>query len=689
MIAEIIPEKRAFDKDFYSYIVPYNLTGDVKVGSICHVPFGKKTIRGVIASIQNTNNSHACRQAGIQAKYKLKEILDVSDVVIPKSYIEIAEWISKYFLCSLGEAVALFLPPTILRPKKIEETRYKKQPVSPGANRGGDTNNIQLSIEQNEIYEQLEKKFIYCSSLSRTKTNTSSQSPSALSNNNKALLFGVTGSGKTEIYLKLVEKCLKDGKQAIILVPEIMLTPQIVGKFEECFPDQVTVMHSHLTEKDRFLAYDQFTAGDKQILIGPRSALLVPSNSLGLIIIDEEQEDAYKQEKSPRYHAITLAEEIAKKTGAYLLLGTATPRIESYYKTKSDLYDIFILNNRYHKLILPPAEVVDLREEIKKENYSPISIKMQSAISAVLKNKKQIILFLNRRGMSTFVSCRDCGFVVLCPKCDIPLVYHLNEKYNGLSCHHCDYTASIPTVCPECQSSKIKFFGAGIEKIESEIKKQFPKARVRVIEGKSIKNKNDLAKLHADLKNGKIDILIGTQILAKGLDLENIDMVGIISADVGMHMPHFRAMEKTFQIITQVSGRSGRKHNVGQTIIQTYWPESKAISLASQHDFNAFYKSEITDREELGYPPFCHLIRVVSEDANAQKAKKEIDSVAEKLKSEGIKFIGPGKCFFSKLHNRFRYHLIIKTKKWPETRIYSIFKSNPYLIWDAEPVDLL
>lgn len=655
MIAEIIPEKRAFDKDVYSYIVPDNLVDDIKVGSICHVPFGKKTIRGVIFNIQDNSD-------GKNLGYKLKEILDISDVVMPKNYIEIAEWVSTYFLCSLGEAVALFLPPDRKR-GIIETDKTKKELDIPKLK-------IKLSDEQEKILGSLINNL-------------------AKKERKPALLFGVTGSGKTEIYLKFVEKCLKNEKQAIILVPEIMLTPQIVEKFEELFPNQVALVHSHLTEKDKFLAYTQFYSNEKQILIGPRSALLVPSNNLGLIIIDEEQEDAYKQEKSPRYHAVTLAEEITKKTGAYLLLGTATPRIESYFKAKSDLYDLFILNSRYHKLILPPAEVVDLREEIKKDNYSPISIKMQSAISSVLKNKKQIILFLNRRGMSTFVSCRDCGFVVLCPKCDIPLVYHLNEKYNGLSCHHCDYTASIPSVCPECQSSKIKFFGAGVEKIESEIKKLFPKARVRVIEGKSIQNKSDLAKLHSDLKNGKVDILIGTQILAKGLDLENIDMVGIISADVGMHMPYFRAMEKTFQIITQVSGRSGRKHNVGQTIIQTYWPESKAIMLASQHNFDAFYKGEIINREELGYPPFCHLIRVVSEDKNAQKAQKEIDRIAEKLKESGIKYIGPGKCFFSKLHNKFRYHLIIKTKNWPKEKIYSIFKSNPYLIWDAEPVDLL
>jgi primosomal protein N' (replication factor Y) len=443
-----------------------------------------------------------------------------------------------------------------------------------------------------------------------------------------------------------------------------------------------------LSKSERYSAYSQFYKGEKNIIIGPRSALLVPSQKLGLIIIDEEQEDSYKQEKDPRYHAVTLAEKIAQVSGALLLLGSATPRIETYHKAKEGTYDLFELKNRYGQLILPPAEIVDLKNEIKYNNFSPISEVLRRNIDTILKKKKQILLFLNRRGMSTFVSCRECGQVMICPNCSIPLVYHINGS-DYLNCHHCDYKTRVPSTCPNCGGNKIKFFGAGVDKIEKEIEKFFPKARIMKIEAKSLQNKGDYKKLHDDMKNKRIDILIGTQILAKGLDFPGVDLVGVISADVGLHLPYFRANEKVFSIITQVSGRSGRTENVGKTIIQTYWPESSAIKLAAKHDYHTFYENEILERIKHCYPPFCHLVRVISEDKNITKAKKEIDEIAEKLRAKNIEFIGPAKCFLSKINNKFRYHLIIKTKNIPDNNIREIFIINPYIIWDVDPVDLL
>jgi primosomal protein N' (replication factor Y) len=529
----------------------------------------------------------------------------------------------------------------------------------------------------------------------------------------------------------MTEEVLKNDKQVILLVPEIMLTSQLVARFEQYFGIEIALMHSGLSKSQKFTSYKNFSNGEKRILIGPRSALLVPSNSLGLIIIDEEQEDAYKQERNPRYHAVDLAEKITAELGAMLLLGSATPRIESYYKTTkchpeakpkdlgrkphaslepvsslsrdssprrggaqndiSNRYNLFELKNRYHKMILPPCEIVDLKNEIKYKNFSSISIRLQAEIERVLQAKKQAILFINRRGAATFISCRDCGCVILCPNCSIPLVYHLQKNSNFLNCHHCDFRSSVPRICPSCESTRIKFFGSGIEKIELEVEKLFPKAKIRRVDSKSLENKGAYEQLYKDLKERKIDLLIGTQIVAKGLDLPEVDLVGVISADTGLHLPYFRANEKTFQILTQVSGRSGRKNNAGKTIIQTYWPESRAIKFAALHDYEGFFNEEIKDRQESNYPPFSHIIRIISEDPNQTRAKNELKKIADLLNStiERMELIGPAPCFLSRINNKFRYHIVMKTDSWPNDRIREVFLKNPYLIWDVDPTDLL
>ena len=654
MIAEIVPEKRTGpDKNTFSYLVPKELGNQVKIGSIVDIPFGKKDIRGIVADIQNTDYR-------IQIDYKLKEIKSVdTNFAIPEQYLDIAKWISEYYLCSLGESISLFLPPKISKPRS---GKCSPLPVPHSL--------ISLTFEQEEIFQKLVHKL-------------------SAANPKPSLIHGVTGSGKTEIYLKLAKESIIKDKQVVVLVPEIMLTPQTVEKFEQIFPDQVCLLHSGLSKSEKYLSYKQFAAGEKKIIIGPRSALLVPNINIGLIIIDEEQEDAYKQEKDPRYHAVDLAEKIAGKLGALLVLGTATPRVETYYKAEESVYDLFELKSRYQKLILPPATIVDLKNEIKRDNFSPISLELQKNISEVLKNKRHAILFLNRRGMATFVSCRECGEVINCPKCNIPMVYHVNYNNHILNCHHCDYKSPVPSVCPVCKSAKIKFFGAGVDKIETEIQKFFSKARIRKIDSKSLQNKGEYMKLYDDLQKGKIDILIGTQILAKGLDIGTVDLVGVISADVGLHLPYFKASEKTFSILTQVSGRSGRKDNVGRTIIQTYWPNSSAIQFAADHNYIGFYTEEIKEREKFSYPPFCHLVRVISEDKNQTRAKKALEKIAEEFKRDKIDYIGPGPCFLNRINNKYRYHIIVKTKELPNPKVTKIFKTNPYLIWDVDPIDLL
>ncbi len=671
MIVEIIPAKRTNpEREIFSYSVPKELEEKIKIGSIVEIPFGKYGIKGVIFKCHcEAQGNEAISHDGLprpstglgsrnDAGYELKNITSVNEqFALPEHYLKIAQWVSLYYLCSLGEAVSLFLPPKAVKSRKSNTISTAQVHES-----------LKLNTEQAEVFKNISDRL-------------------SIKDKKPVLLHGVTGSGKTEIYLKLVEENIKNNKQAIILVPEIMLATQVVEQFKKRFGDIIALMHSNLSASERFASYQQFSNNTKSILIGPRSALLVPTDNLGLIIIDEEQEDAYKQEKSPRYHAVDLAKKIAEHSDALLLLGSATPRIEDYKEI--DIQFHFKLMNRYHQMILPPAEVIDLKNEIKYKNFSPISTRLQEEIAQILKAKKQAILFINRRGTATFVSCRDCGEVIQCPHCAIPMVYHINFNSNYLNCHHCDFKSKTPDICPACSGARIKFFGTGIEKIELEVERLFPKAKIKRVDSTSMENKGEYAKLYKDLKEKNIDILIGTQIVAKGLDLPEVDLVGVISADTGLHLPNYRANEKIFQIITQVSGRSGRKNNIGKTIIQTYWPESRSIQYSALHDYDGFYKDEILDRKELGYPPFKKIIRIISEDKNLIKAKKDLSIIANLLKEKNIDSIGPAPCFLSKINNKFRFHIIIKTDKWPNSEIREIFYSNPYLTWDVEPTNLL
>ncbi len=653
MIVEVIPELKTWtESEIFSYSVPENLAEKVKIGSLVNISFGRRLIRGVVERLSEKSPT---------VTYKLKEIASIEDdFVLPENYIEIAKWISQYYLCSLGDAISLFLPPDMKRPKPVQNSKFKIK----------NSNAIKLSKDQQAILEQLRSNLV-------------------AKNKKPALIHGVTGSGKTEIYIELTKEALKLNKKVIILVPEIMLTPQTVERFEAVFADKICLMHSKLSKSERYHTFYDFYSGQRPIIVGPRSALLVPSNDIGLIIVDEEQEDSYKQDQSPRYHAVTLAEQVARKSDALLVLGSATPLVETFYRTSTGEIDLFELTNRYNKNLMPQATVIDLKDEIRAENFSPISMKLRKKISEVLAEKNQVLLFLNRRGSATFVACRDCGEVILCHNCSIPMVYHLNEKENCLNCHHCGCIEDVPDRCPECDSTRIKYFGSGVDKIYSEITKLFPDSRIAKVDSKTITTKTDYNNFFQKFKKKEIDIVVGTQMIAKGLDIPSVDLVGIISADTGLHLPHYRATEKSFELLTQVSGRSGRTDRIGQTIIQTYWPESPAILAAKNHDYKLFYDLEIIEREKHKYPPFTHLVRVVAENADPEKAKSEVASLAEKIKRTKLNFIGPGACFYSRLHNKYRFHLIIKIDKYPDRLITALARENRQFIWDTEPVNLL
>ncbi len=482
------------------------------------------------------------------------------------------------------------------------------------------------------------------------------------------LLHGVTGSGKTEIYLRALAETVAQGKRGLVLVPEIAMTPQIIERFVSRFPGRVAVLHSQLSLGEQFDEWWKIKNGEFDVVIGPRSAIFAPQPDLGLIILDEEHEWTYKQaDKSPCYNTREVALKRAELSGAVLLLGSATPDVESYYRSQNGTYQLLELIERITTGTaspLPPVQIVDLKDELKAGNISLFSRSLHSAMEAALTSHEQIILFLNRRGGATFVECRSCGYVIRCKRCEVPLSYHFTEE--SLICHQCNYHTAVPEVCPRCRSRKIKYLGVGTEKLEQETAKLFPQARILRWDSDSVQGQEHQA-IFEKFKKGEADILIGTQMVAKGLDVPGVTLVGVISADVSLNLPDFRAGERTFQLLSQVAGRAGRGAVVGKVIIQTYSPEHYAVRAAAAHDYLAFYQKEIAYRKELRYPPFSRLARLVFTHPNDQRCREETDRMRKALLAEieskglaGYSLIGPAPAFIHRLRGRFRWQLILR-----------------------------
>jgi primosomal protein N' (replication factor Y) (superfamily II helicase) len=483
------------------------------------------------------------------------------------------------------------------------------------------------------------------------------------------LLYGVTGSGKTEIYLRALDEAVKLGKRGIMLVPEIAMTPQIIERFMSRFPGRVAVLHSQLTLGEQFDEWWKIKNGGCDVVIGPRSALFAPQPDLGLIILDEEHEWTYKQSDSfPRYHTRETALKLAELSGAVLLLGSATPDVESYFRAQSGQYRLLELNERITTgavTPLPSVEIVDLREELKTGNLNMFSRSLQLSVQTALDNREQVILFLNRRGGATFVECRNCGYVVRCRRCEVPLSYHYTEGY--LICHQCNYRLAVPQICPSCRSLKIKYLGAGTEKLEQETARLFPNARLLRWDSDSVHGTEHQV-IFDKFRKGEADILIGTQVIAKGLDLQGVTLVGVISADVALNLPDFRAGERAFQLLSQVAGRAGRGAAKGKVIIQTYNPQHYAILAAAAHDYRAFYGKEIAYRRELRYPPFSSLARLVFTHSNEHYCQEEAERIQKLLLSEiesrglaGFSLIGPAPAFIYKLRGRYRWQIVMRS----------------------------
>jgi primosomal protein N' (replication factor Y) len=481
------------------------------------------------------------------------------------------------------------------------------------------------------------------------------------------LLFGVTGSGKTEIYLQALAEAVRLGKRGIVLVPEISLTPQTIERFAGRFPGRVAVIHSHLSLGERFDQWRQIKNGDFDVVIGARSAAFAPQPDLGLIVIDEEHEWSYKQDISPRYHARSVAVKLAELAGAVVVLGSATPDVESFYHARRGDYHLLELPRRitpYDGSALPRVEVVDMKDELKAGNTSIFSRSLRLAIDQALTNKEQVILFFNRRGAATLVQCRSCGLVLQCRRCNASLNYHSAE--DALVCHHCNYKIPVPQVCPGCHSRRIKFLGIGTQKLEQEAGLAFPQARLLRWDSDAVRGKHSHQQIMERFSSHQADILIGTQMVAKGLDLPQVTLVGVVSADTGLNLPDFRAGERSFQLLSQVAGRAGRGPMGGRVIIQSFCPGHYAIQAALKHDYISFYNQEIEYRRQLHNPPLSQLVRLtfshINDNLGCQEAIKMKQTLALEIDATGadISLIGPAPAFIHRLRGRFRWQLILR-----------------------------
>jgi len=480
------------------------------------------------------------------------------------------------------------------------------------------------------------------------------------------LLQGVTGSGKTEVYLRSIRYALDQGRQAIVLVPEIALTPQTVERFKARFGAEVAVLHSRLGKGERFDEWRKIRDGEVSVVVGARSAVFAPFANLGLIVIDEEHEASYKQTDNPKYHARDVAIERARLEGAVVVLGSATPSVTTYYRAANGEFALLPLTRRIDDRPLPPVEIIDMREELKAGNKSPFSRRLQAGIAECLAARQQAIIFLNRRGYSTFVLCRECGWVMRCPRCEVSLTYHAASGL--LQCHYCDYSRQAPATCPRCASPYIRYFGIGTEKVEAELKKLFPAARVLRMDMDTTSRKGSHAEILTAFRNHEADILIGTQMIAKGLDFPRVTLVGVITADTALHLPDFTAGERTFQLLTQVAGRAGRGEAGGQVVIQTYNPEHYSVAAARTHDYAAFYREEIANRSELSYPPFAYLASILvfssAESKTAAAANRLGEILQEAVRTAGgeIEILGPVPALLKKLNGKYRWQIVLKAK---------------------------
>src|SRR5687768_7801750 len=711
MIARVTLEialRREFD-----YLIPQELEGKVEVGSRVKVPFSHRQVLGVVTALAN-ESPHTNLRA-------ILKVIGGQALVTPK-VLSLARWIADYYCCPVEVALKSVLPDAVRKEKEgwrerlfvraipvtgempkltkrqqdiwnvIEEWRRLSltellrltDTTAETIRKLEDKGLIKIGPEISERDPYADEEIIPTKPLvlnaeqeGALKAVTGAMDNASDAGKNRVfLLHGVTGSGKTEIYLQAIARALEQGRGAIVLVPEISLTPQTVERFRARFSSGklqtlVAVLHSHLSGGERHDEWHKIRQGRARVVIGARSAIFAPIDPLGLIIVDEEHEHSYKQEEAPRYNARDVAVVRANMENAVVVLGSATPSMESFYNVKRGKYSLLELPARIDDKRMPVVRVVDMRKENRK--YKGIQIfsqQLKEAITQRLERREQTILFLNRRGYSTMLQCPQCGYVAGCPNCSVSLTYH--RQTQRLLCHICSHAAEVPLKCPEpkCRNPAIRYSGLGTERVEETLTRLFPQARVQRMDSDTLKRKDDYRRILGDFRVGKTDILVGTQMIAKGLHFPNVTLVGIIYADQSLHMPDFRSGERTFQLLTQVAGRAGRGDVEGEVIVQAFTPFHPAIQYARRHDFAGFYEQEIEFRQQLQYPPIARAAMITVKSRNEDKAKLSADYLKAEISRglaavEDLILAGPAPAPLLRAETFFRYQLMLRTKRMP------------------------
>ena len=627
----------------FQYKVPEGLVPKVTEGSKVKVPFGKggRLVDGYIVGF---GYEPKCDENII----KLIDSCPDNYITAEEKLIQLAVWIRRTYGSTFIQALKTVLP--------VKEKRKRKPRKS-----GGDDTNAEF-LEELYIKKEIPK-------LNEEQQRVYDGVRDELYSGRKrpCLIKGVTGSGKTHIYMKLIEDVFSEGKQAILLIPEISLTWQTVSRFYECFGSKAAVLHSRMSKGEKADLMDRIKAGDVKLVIGPRSALFVPFEDLGIIIIDEEQDSSYQSEKTPRYHARETAEKRAGIEDAFLIMGSATPSLEARYRCDAGGYAMFELNSRFAGADMPDVRIVDMRKELRSGRRAILSAELQGMIAERLEKKEQVILFLNKRGHTGYYTCRSCGYVLKCPHCDVALTYHSNGL---LMCHYCGYTHPMMETCPKCGSPYIGGFRVGTQQAEEAVKKIFPKASVIRMDRDTTTKKDSHEKILKSFADGEADILIGTQMIVKGHDFPNVTLVGILAADMSLYAGDFRAAERTYQLIVQAVGRAGRGSSAGCGIIQTYDPENHVIQAAALQDYEAFYNEEIENRMVMRYPPAGCFMSVHGEAADEQRllnAMTHIRKYIENLKTGGAVVLGPAPETAAKLRDKYRMVIYIKASQLDKT----------------------
>ncbi|MCM8812777.1 MAG: primosomal protein N' [Candidatus Omnitrophica bacterium] len=623
-------------KDVFDYAVPRHLQSAAVPGVRVWIPFGTRRIVGLIVGVSDRTVVSRCRD--------IEAVIDETPLLSP-ALLAMTRWIAEYYCCSWGEAVEAAIP----APLKDGRTglRARAGPPLPEPGNSRTFPRAELSLHQDDALAVIQP----CVQQRRHAV---------------FLLHGITASGKTEVYLQAMAAALAQGRTALMFVPEIALTPQTMDQFIARFgADAVAVIHSRLSAGEKFTQWQRIRSGQARVVIGARSAVFSPLERLGLIVVDEEHENTYKQEDVPRYHLVPAAIRRAEEAAAVVILGSATPSLESMYAARQDKITLIELPERVDGRELPSVQVIDMRQQRRVNGRPAIFSKpLEDAVRQCLGRREQSMIFLNRRGFATFISCRACGHVVQCAHCSIALVYHAASQQ--LRCHHCGFVQEKPQACPACAGDYLIYQGAGTEKVESELHRLFPEARIRRMDSDTVRRKNAHADVFYAFKNHEIDILVGTQMLAKGFDIPKVTVVGVVAADVALNLPDFRAAERTFGLITQVAGRAGRGKHPGRVLVQTYTPEHYAIQCAVHHDYAGFYAQEMAFRRQLLLPPYAHLAGITvraKQESPAADAARSLFARAERCAGERARLLGPAPLPLVKLRGWYRWAILIKSER--------------------------